>query len=113
MPPEQTPRHPHRATRALVMGAFDAEALWRPNELARLPSFNAARATTTILASDQLLAALCDPDDALLTRYSLDPALLEHFAELGWRFYHRAAFPIGAEDPNLFRALRGQPALAS
>jgi len=55
-------------------GTFDAEAWWRPDDLAELPSVGGS--DPAVGAMDELLLGFCAPDDLLITRYPMHPDLL-------------------------------------
>ncbi|MFC0623552.1 hypothetical protein [Kribbella deserti] len=61
---------------AAHFGTFDAEAWWRPDDLAALPSFTAG-GETTVDAMDELLAGFCAPGDLLITRYPMAACIRE------------------------------------
>ncbi|WP_185602126.1 hypothetical protein, partial [Paenibacillus sp. 598K] len=70
----------------LTMGMFDAERFWRDPGLARLPAFADRAAERIVAAMDELLFALCEPDDLLVTRYRMDAHHLAYLHEIGFRF---------------------------
>ncbi|MFF2900825.1 hypothetical protein [Streptomyces sp. NPDC057966] len=98
-------------------GTFDAERLWRPASLARLPSLVGTEARTVVAGLDETLAAACRPDDLLITRGTLAPAQLEALGAAGLTFRSAVAGPAAtddvgaaveeaiAEDPALCRAV--------
>ncbi|WP_422736005.1 hypothetical protein ACN263_20590 [Micromonospora sp. WMMD729] len=61
-------------------GSFDAEAAWRPADLAGLPAGPAAAGARGM---DDLLAAACEPGDLLLTAEPMDETLAETLAAAG------------------------------
>ncbi len=61
----------HRAVEDYV---FDAEAWWRPRDLAALPSLGGG-SDPAVDAMDELLAGFCEPGDLLITRRPMAAAL--------------------------------------
>ncbi|MFJ1892489.1 hypothetical protein [Streptomyces sp. NPDC088170] len=98
-------------------GTFDAERLWRPASLTRLPSLVGAEAHAVISGLDETLAAACRPDDLLVTRGTLAQSQLEALGAAGITFRSVAAGPAAtgdadaaveetvADDPALCRAV--------
>ncbi|MFE4590355.1 hypothetical protein [Streptomyces laurentii] len=103
-------------------GTFDAERLWRPASLTRLPSLAGAEAHAVVAGLDETLAAACRPDDLLVTRGALAPAQIDALGAAGLTFRSVAVGPVVvgpaaagdtvstveeaiAEDPALGRAL--------
>ncbi|GAA0619038.1 hypothetical protein HPO96_24765 [Kribbella sandramycini] len=66
-------------------GTFGAEAWWRPDDLAELPSVGGR--DSAVDAMDELLLGFCAPGDLLITRYPIHPELL---ANLGHPIRHQA-----------------------
>ncbi|HWO65565.1 MAG TPA: hypothetical protein VNO31_36590 [Umezawaea sp.] len=67
------------------LGTFDAESWWRPADLAALPAVGGGTAAA-VAGMDELLAGFCLPDDLLVTRGPMDPALVGGLAEAGIHF---------------------------
>lgn len=82
--------------RAVQLGTFDSERWWRPPELATLPAVTLGDGTAG--GMDELLAGFCAPDDLLLTRAPMAPALRAGLAAGGLTFTHRALDLPPAED---------------
>ncbi|MEV4825906.1 hypothetical protein [Micromonospora sp. NPDC049274] len=64
-------------------GSFDAEAVWRPEDLAGLPAAPTAGGSRGRRGMDELLAVGCAPGDLLLTAEPMDEALVEALAVAG------------------------------
>ncbi|MEU7845170.1 hypothetical protein AB0B39_29875 [Micromonospora sp. NPDC049114] len=64
-------------------GSFDAEAAWRPDDLAGLPAGPAAGGSRGRRGMDELLAVGCAPGDLLLTAEPMDETLVEALAAAG------------------------------
>ncbi|GAA1600546.1 ATP-grasp domain-containing protein [Kribbella sancticallisti] len=75
------------------MGTFDAEAWWRPRELAALPAIGGG-SDPAVDAMDELLAGFCEPGDLLITRRPMAAAVREG---LGFTFDHLA---VGDPGPG-------------
>ncbi len=76
-------------------GTFDAEAWWRPDDLAELPSVGGS--DPAVGAMDELLLGFCAPDDLLITRYPMHPDLLA-----GHSVRHRSVDNPGAGPVERF-----------
>jgi hypothetical protein len=72
-------------------GTFDAERHWRPADLATLPGIPDRHADRVVSAMDEVLCALCEPADLLITGRPLPPGFLGALAGAGLRFAHRVA----------------------
>ncbi|PZV92689.1 hypothetical protein SAMN05443287_108172 [Micromonospora phaseoli] len=70
-------------TATVHFGSFDAEAAWRPADLARLPASPAVGGNRGNRCLDQLLAVGCAPGDLLLTAEPMDDGLVEVLAAAG------------------------------
>lgn len=100
---------------SVVFGSFDAERQWRPDDIATLPSVPDPQAARVVAGLDQVLAAVCDSADLLVTAEPLPPALTQVLAGVGLAVRHRAV--RGAPDSSVedrlaaaagdFHALRG------
>ena len=55
----------------LRLGTFDAEQVWRPDDLVDLPGIVDPHAADVVRAMDEALAVLCSPDDVLVTNEPL------------------------------------------
>ena len=69
---------------AVVLGTFDAERWWRPEDLATLPAAGSAEGVAESM--DELLAGFCAPGDLLVTRRPVAPAVVEGLAAFGITF---------------------------
>ncbi|MFB6813951.1 hypothetical protein ACFCV8_05325 [Streptomyces sp. NPDC056347] len=105
---------PLRPRGSARFGTFDAERLWRPADLARLPSLADTGARAVVAGLDETLAAACRPDDLLVTRSTLAPAQLEALGAAGLTFRTIAAGPAGTGDPGatVEEAIAADPALS-
>ncbi|WP_248925700.1 ATP-grasp domain-containing protein [Paenibacillus hamazuiensis] len=99
------------AAKALLLGTFDAETLWRDEVLAKLPAVPDPQSRRIVHAMDELLFLFCRKGDALLTRYRMDPAHVDYLRGLGFDFTtnewnlddHQDS--SGAFEPNVFKRL--------
>ncbi|GAA2195436.1 ATP-grasp domain-containing protein [Micromonospora lupini] len=64
-------------------GSFDAEAAWRPEDLAGLPAGPTAGGSRGRRGMDELLAVGCAPGDLLLTAEPMEEALVEALSAAG------------------------------
>jgi len=72
-------------------GTFDAERHWRPADLATLPGVPDRHADRVVSAMDEVLCAVCEPGDLLITGRALPPGFLGALAGAGLTFAHRVA----------------------
>ncbi|MDN0201113.1 hypothetical protein [Streptomyces sp. S.PNR 29] len=72
------------AVRTAHLGTFDAEARWRPDDLALLPAVADGRGRAQVAAMDEMLAVFCAPGDLLVTRHPVPSVLRQVFAEAGY-----------------------------
>ncbi|BCJ93730.1 phosphoribosylglycinamide formyltransferase 2 [Anaerocolumna cellulosilytica] len=71
----------------VVAGNFDAETLWRDEELCQLPFIPDKASILITSALDELLFLLCKQGDVLLTNKAFDESLLNYVHQLGFSFY--------------------------
>ncbi|MET1074634.1 MAG: hypothetical protein ABWY11_18450 [Umezawaea sp.] len=90
------------------LGTFDAESRWRPADLAALPAVGGGGGAT-VAGMDELLAGFCLPDDLLVTRGPMDPAVVEGLADAGIHFGRMAA---GATAEGTVERQLPEPVLA-
>jgi hypothetical protein len=74
---------------AVHFGTFDAERWWRPADLAELPAVRSG-GNSVVATLDEVLAAGCGPEDLLITRRPLSPAVRECLDGAGIHFEHRS-----------------------
>lgn len=89
--------------RTIHFGTPGAEAFWEEPGLARLPSLPAPLPDDAVPGMDELLLALCEPGDALVTLRPFDPAHAAYLMELGFAADLHACGPEAA--PPVCRAL--------
>lgn len=70
----------------LVMGMFDAEAYWRPSELAKLPSLRPVQEHAAVNYMDELLFPLCGENGIALTRHPRNTAQAAYLHDSGFHF---------------------------
>lgn len=70
----------------IEIGSFDAENYWRDNHLSKLPELVDKERENIILAMDELLFPMCEENDVLITRYSMDSTLKDYLASIGFNF---------------------------
>ena len=80
----------------LRLGTFDAERVWRPDDLAELPGIVDPHAADVVRAMDEALAVLCSPDDVLVTHERLPQQFRGTLAAAGLVFGHATACCPGA-----------------
>ncbi|NMM50965.1 hypothetical protein [Paenibacillus aquistagni] len=71
---------------SLVLGNFNAEAFWRPADLAQLPSLPSRYEHSVAGAMDELLFILCQGKGAVLTALSMNKTQHRYLHELGFDF---------------------------
>ena len=69
----------------IAYGTFDAESLWRPMELARLPQTGEG-ASSIVNAMDELLFAFAGDKDLLYTRHPFSSSLKDYLSTCGFSF---------------------------
>lgn len=70
----------------LVMGMFDAEAYWRPSELAKLPSLRPVQEHAAVDYMDELLFPLCGENGIAVTRHPRNAAQAVYLHDSGFHF---------------------------
>jgi hypothetical protein len=70
--------------RTIHFGTPGAEAFWEDPGLARLPSLPAPLPDDAVAGMDELLLALCEPGDALVTLRPFDPDHAAYLCDLGF-----------------------------
>lgn len=84
-------------------GTPGAEAFWEEHDVARLPSLPAPLPDDAVPGMDELLLALCEPGDALVTLRPFDPGHATYLRDLGFTADLHACGP--AAEPPVCRAL--------
>lgn len=103
-------------TARVFCGTFEAEAHWREPNLARLPSLTDRNESQVIAAMDEMLFALCDPGDRLVTARSMHEAHAEYLQAIGFSFQRNDFDLVASADedssaagaalaPNIFRRM--------
>ncbi|MGG0815398.1 hypothetical protein ABE142_22425 [Paenibacillus alvei] len=82
----------------LVMGMFDAEAYWRPLELAKLPSLRTAQGHAAVDYMDELLFPLCGEDGIAVTRHQRNAAQAAYLRDAGFHFRSVACGKLQANE---------------
>jgi len=72
--------------KAVVMGTFDSESFWREQSLSKLPAIIDRDASNIVIAMDELLFALCEKNDKLITRFKMEDALKQYLSDIGFIF---------------------------
>ena len=88
-------------------GTFDAEAHWRPRDLAELPAVGNRQGRRQVESMDELLACLCGPGDLLLTRHPVPERLREAWHDAGLR---PRCHPVSGAGDTAEQAILGDPA---
>ena len=70
----------------VVMGTFDAEKYWRPDNYSKLPEITDVSTSRIVASMDELLFPLCEPDDLLLTRFKTNRVLNSYLSSIGFSF---------------------------
>ncbi|TQR44766.1 hypothetical protein [Paenibacillus popilliae] len=81
----------------LVMGMFDAEAYWRPSELAKLPSLRPVQEHAAADYMDELLFPLCGEDGLAVTRHPRNAAQAAYLHDAG---FHFRSLTCNSDQPN-------------
>ncbi|GAB7046441.1 hypothetical protein [Catenuloplanes indicus] len=100
-------------------GTFDAEAHWRPGDLAELPAVGNRQGRLQVESMDELLVCLCAPGDPLLTRHPVPQRLREAWHDAGLRPSWHQVRGDGATaetailtDPEALAVVAGSAAVA-
>lgn len=78
--------HKDSTTHNLVLGSFDAEQFWRPDNYLSLPSLPDKQISLCTAVMDHLMAFFCSKGDLLLTRKPVDIVYLEYLQTIGYDF---------------------------
>lgn len=92
--------------RTIHFGTPGAEAFWEEPSLARLPSLPAPLPDDAVAGMDELLLALCEPGDALVTLRPFDPAHATYLRDVGFTADLHACGPEAV--PPVCRALAAE-----
>ncbi|MBN3525227.1 peptide ligase PGM1-related protein [Paenibacillus apiarius] len=100
----------------IALGTFDAEAYWRPAELAALPAIRAAQRHSAAGFMDELLFPLSGEGGVLVTRHAMNEAHKAYLRDIGFRFRSlsigKTASRGADRRDDIFQAIAGHPAQA-
>ncbi|WP_019422258.1 hypothetical protein [Paenibacillus sp. OSY-SE] len=100
----------------IALGTFDAEAYWRPAELATLPAIRAEQGRSVTGFMDELLFPLSGEDGVLVTRQAMNEAHTAYLREIGFHFRSLSIGDTASRGTDsgddVFQAIAGHPAQA-
>lgn len=94
----------------LILGTFDAEKFWRPQNYSKLPEIKDKHALQVVACMDELLFVLSEDNDLLVTRYAMNSVLKGYLRSIGFSFHSNEKSIGGADsiESCIFELLDGE-----